>query len=94
MDPPRLPHPSLHWAYPQQWPSPHVYSQSTAPSVTPANHAHPPPYQPSQPRPPAVVIVDGDEFSDGEEPDVELVEDNDGEVDEPRAAQVSSNAHL
>lgn len=55
------------------------------PTVSSASHSHPPPYQPP---PPEVVVID--DFSDGEEPEADPVENFDGEAEEPATVQVSA----
>ena len=83
---------SSHWTRAEHWPS------NLGPShITALSSIHPPPYQappyqappyqaPPSRNPSAVVVIDADDFSDGE--GTEVGEDNDGEGDEPNAVQV------
>jgi hypothetical protein len=75
-------HAGQQWIYPQQWPGSHSGTQPTIPLP---HGSHPPPYQSP---PPEVVVVDND-FSDGEEHEVEPAEDFGGEADESTGVQAS-----
>ena len=54
-----------------------VPSRSTALSLTLYNHTHPSPYQSPQSHTSPVIVVNINEFSDGEEPNIDLAEEND-----------------
>ena len=75
--------PAPHWAYPQQWTSQNqASSQLTASSLAVYDRTHPPPYQSPPPHASPPIVVDVDEFSDGEEPEVDLAEEHDGDADD------------
>ena len=81
-------HPPHRWTHSQNWAPTHDTSPHPVPPGPLISSPQPPPYHTSQSHGSQVVVIDADDFSDGEEVELEAAEDFSGEKDESHAIQV------